>query len=70
MRPGKSISNRILRAKFSSITPHDIKSAMNKLVAPNQLDAKAVDVRQELDLKVLFNRISILDWLCFYSFSD
>jgi DNA topoisomerase-3 len=52
MRQGKSIDNRILRAKFSSITPQDIKRAMNKLVSPNELDAKAVDTRQELDLKI------------------
>ena len=44
--------DRILRARFSSITPQDIKRAMNELVSPNELEAKAVDVRQELDLKI------------------
>ena len=69
MRQGKSISNRILRAKFSSITPGDIKRAMAKLISPNELDAKAVDVRQELDLKVIFFSNN-KDWLCIYSISN
>jgi DNA topoisomerase-3 len=36
----------------SAITATEIKSAMTKLTNPNENEAKAVDVRQELDLKV------------------
>ncbi|KAJ3081509.1 DNA topoisomerase 3-beta-1 [Quaeritorhiza haematococci] len=43
---------RIYRARFSAITPLEIKKAMEKLGTPNENEAKAVDVRQELDLKV------------------
>ncbi|KAI9209300.1 DNA topoisomerase 3-beta-1-like protein [Polychytrium aggregatum] len=43
---------RIFRAKFSAITSYDIKRALRHLVAPNENEAKAVDVRQELDLKI------------------
>jgi DNA topoisomerase-3 len=42
----------IFRAKFSAITTQDIKKAMNSLMYPNENEAKAVDVRQELDLKI------------------
>ena len=35
-----------------AITNVEIKGAMSKLGIPNENDAKAVDVRQELDLKV------------------
>jgi hypothetical protein len=35
-----------------AITAVDIKKAMNQLINPNENEAKAVDVRQELDLKV------------------
>ncbi|KAJ3130531.1 DNA topoisomerase 3-beta-1 [Nowakowskiella sp. JEL0407] len=52
---------RIYRAKFSAVTASEIKNgsfgifstnAMNNLGKPNEDEAKAVDVRQELDLKV------------------
>ena len=42
----------IYRAKFSAITQTEIKHALDNLVYPNENEAKAVDVRQELDLKV------------------
>lgn len=43
----------ILRAKFSSITSHDLNVAFHKnLVSPNRNEALSVDARQEIDLKV------------------
>ena len=31
----------------------DIQKALNNLVSPSELEAKAVDARQEIDLKVI-----------------
>jgi DNA topoisomerase-3 len=54
-KPAKDVSKRrhVFRARFSAITPSEIKKAMEKLAIPNENEAKAVDVRQEIDLKVL-----------------
>ncbi|ORX62280.1 prokaryotic type I DNA topoisomerase [Hesseltinella vesiculosa] len=42
----------VLRAKFSAITHQDVHRAMANLGSPNRNEAKAVDARQEFDLKV------------------
>ncbi|KAI9314572.1 DNA topoisomerase [Dichotomocladium elegans] len=43
---------QVLRARFSAITAQDVRRAMENLVKPNENEAKAVDARQEFDLKV------------------
>lgn len=42
----------VFRAKFSAVTERDIRLAMLSLGAPNENESRAVECRQELDLKV------------------
>ncbi|XP_020823025.1 DNA topoisomerase 3-alpha [Phascolarctos cinereus] len=43
---------RVLRARFSEITAHAVRSACQHLTEPDQRVSDAVDVRQELDLRI------------------
>lgn len=42
----------VLRARFSEITPRSIRAACENLIEPDQNVSDAVDVRQELDLRI------------------
>uniref|UniRef100_A0A8D0BPZ8 DNA topoisomerase n=1 Tax=Salvator merianae TaxID=96440 RepID=A0A8D0BPZ8_SALMN len=48
VRPGL----QVFRARFSEITPGAIRAASENLTQPNQNVSDAVDVRQELDLRI------------------
>ena len=43
---------QVFRAKFSEITPNSIRRACETLTAPDANVSDAVDVRQELDLRI------------------
>ena len=45
-------SLRVMRAKFSEITRVSVERALNGLVQPDLRTSQAVDVRQELDLRI------------------
>uniref|UniRef100_A0A2K6TGE9 DNA topoisomerase n=1 Tax=Saimiri boliviensis boliviensis TaxID=39432 RepID=A0A2K6TGE9_SAIBB len=45
-------SLQVLRARFSEITPHAVRTACENLTEPDQRVSDAVDVRQELDLRI------------------
>ncbi|XP_065181209.1 DNA topoisomerase 3-beta-1-like [Sycon ciliatum] len=42
----------VYRARFSAITDTEIRQAMQNLARPNENEARAVDARQELDLRI------------------
>eukprot|EP00963_Diacronema_lutheri_P006233 scaffold529_cov322-Pavlova_lutheri.AAC.5 len=42
----------VFRARFSALIAEDLHRAISRLGAPNKFDADAVDVRQELDLRI------------------
>ena len=50
--PSSLPSKTILRAKFSSITAPAILHAFNHLTLPNYNEARSVDARQEVDLRI------------------
>lgn len=43
---------QVFRAKFSEITPNSIRRACETLTEPDRNISDAVDVRQELDLRI------------------
>lgn len=43
---------QVFRAKFSEITPNSIRRACETLTEPDANISDAVDVRQELDLRI------------------
>lgn len=45
-------SLQVFRARFSEITPRAVRAACENLVQPDQNTSDAVDVRQELDLRI------------------
>jgi hypothetical protein len=42
----------VKRARFSALILRDLQRAVNNLVEPNEMDSKAVDARQEIDLRI------------------
>lgn len=43
---------QVFRARFSEITLHAVRTACENLTQPDQKTSDAVDVRQELDLRI------------------
>ena len=42
----------VKRARFSALIARDLHHAVSNLVEPNEKDSKAVDARQEIDLRI------------------
>ena len=43
---------KILRARFSALIPREILNSVQNLVPPNEHQSKAVEARQEIDLRL------------------
>ena len=52
MRPRSALRPPVRRAKFSAVTKPSVEAAMRNLGLPDVNQARAVDARQELDLKI------------------
>ena len=62
--PDAEPSRRIHRARFSAITKEALRDAFCSLVEPDPALSKAVDARQELDLRVGVAMTRLLNWRC------
>jgi DNA topoisomerase-3 len=57
-------NNRIHRARFSAISPPALRDAFGSLEEPDPALSRAVDARQELDLRVGVALTRLLTWRC------